>query len=105
MSSADRKLLKVDPYFEGEPHPLPLTRAWVEDYKRPSADEGAAGPPDLLALVECAGRRFCASIGEEYVEDPFKRPQHQGGYQHITAEEWAEYDRALAAWQRRRRGL
>ena len=57
------------------------------------------GQPDLQALVERAGRRYAASIGEEYVEDPFKRPPHQGGYQHITPEEWAEYDRAMTAWQ------
>jgi hypothetical protein len=57
----------------------------------------------LQELVERAGRRHAAAIGEEYVEDPLKRPPHQGGYPHITAEEWAEYDAALAAWQRRRR--
>ena len=77
------------------------------------------GQPDLQALVERAGRRYCASIGEVYVEDMvdekgdkyppldkegnLKRPAHQGGYQHITAEEWAEYDRAMAAWQEARR--
>ena len=59
--------------------------------------------PDLQALVERTGRRHSAAIGEEYVEDPFKRPPHQGGYQHITPEEWAEYDRAMAAWQAARR--
>jgi len=63
----------------------------------------ANGCPDLQALVELAGRRHAASIGETYVEDPFKRPPHQGGYQHITPEEWAEYDRAMAAWHSRRR--
>jgi hypothetical protein len=57
------------------------------------------GCPDLQALVERAGRRHAESIGEEYVEDPFKRPPHQGGYLHITTEEWVEYDRAMAAWQ------
>jgi hypothetical protein len=75
-----------------EPHPLPLTRQWVEVKDNP--------PPDLQELVE---QRYAASIGEKYVEDPFKRPPHQGGYQHITAEEWAEYDRAMAAWQAARR--
>jgi len=29
---------------------------------------------------------------------------HQGGYAHITPEEWAEYDRAMAEWQARLRG-
>jgi hypothetical protein len=101
------------------PHPLPLTRQWVEGYTRwvaegcPTPEEAAArkeeakatptGPPDLQALVERAGRRYATSIGEEYVEDPFKRPPHQGGYPHITPEEWAEYDRAMAAWQAARR--
>jgi hypothetical protein len=28
---------------------------------------------------------------------------HQGGYAHITPEEWAAYDRAMAEWQARRR--
>src|SRR5262245_16024238 len=66
-------------------------------------------PRDLQELVERAGRRHAAAIGEEYVEEPLdekgklKRPQHQGGYQHITPEEWAEYDRAMAAWQAARR--
>ena len=36
-----------------------------------------AGRPDLQALIERAGRRHAAAIGEEYVEDPFKRPPHQ----------------------------
>src|SRR5215469_7818087 len=48
------------------------------------------GCPDLQALVELSGRRHAASI--EYVEEPLNRPPHQGGYQHITTEEWAEYD-------------
>jgi hypothetical protein len=61
------------------------------------------GCPDLQQLVERAGRRHAASIGEEYAEDPLKRPPHQGGYPHITAEEWAEYDRAMAAGQAARR--
>jgi hypothetical protein len=69
----------------------------------------ADGCPDLQALVERAGRRYAAAIGEEYVEPALNaagelvRPSHQGGHQHITAEEWAEYDRAMAAWQAARR--
>jgi len=61
-----------------------------------------AGRPDLQALVERAARRYAASIGETYIEDPFRRMEeapHQGGYPHITAAEWAEYDRAMAAWR------
>ena len=63
----------------------------------------ADGRPDLQRLIDLAGRRHAASLGEEYVEDPFKRPPHQGGFQHITAEEWAAWDRANAEWQARRR--
>jgi hypothetical protein len=59
--------------------------------------------PDLQALIENAGRRYAIAIGEEYVEDPSKRPPHQGGYQRITPQEWADYDRAVAAWQQLRR--
>jgi len=117
MSSDERKRPKVDPYFEGEPHPLPLTRAWVKDYKRwlldgcPTPEEEARrraapsdAPPDLQELVERAGRRRAAELGEEYVEDPLERPPHQGGYPCISATEWAEYDAAMAAWKARRRG-
>ena len=42
------------------------------------------GCPDLQALVERAGRRHAAAIGEQYIEDPFRRGReapHQGGYQ------------------------
>jgi len=63
----------------------------------------AAGRPDLQALVEPAGRRHAASIVEGYDPNPFTRPPHQGGYQHITAEEWAAWGRAKAEWQERRR--
>jgi hypothetical protein len=61
------------------------------------------GQPDLQALIERAGRRHAASIGEEYVEDPFKRPPHQGGYPHITAEEWAAWDEANRQFQEHQR--
>src|SRR5215467_2358385 len=73
-----------------------------EQAKQPTIPLDEAGQPDLQALVERAGRRYAASIGEQYIEDPFRRMKeapHQGGYRHITAEEWAEYDRAAAAWQ------
>jgi hypothetical protein len=58
--------------------------------------------PDLQALVERTGRRHAASIGEEYIEDPFRRAReapHQGGYLHITPEEWARWDRANEVYQ------
>jgi len=69
--------------------------------EKPTIPLDETGCPDLQALVERAGRRYAASIGETYIEDPFRRGRkapHQGGYPHITAEEWAEYDRAMAAW-------
>lgn len=104
-----------------EPHPLPKTRQWVEDYRRygsaPKPVEGeqpklaaipldATGCPDLQALVERASKRRAAELGEEWIEDPLKRwrkAPHQGGYPHITPEEWVEYDRAMAEWQAVRR--
>jgi hypothetical protein len=60
-------------------------------------------PPDLQELIERAGRRHAAAVGETYDENPFTRPPHQGGYQHITDEEWAEFDHVMTAWQARRR--
>src|SRR5215471_8707560 len=39
-----------------------------------------------------ARRRHAAEIDEQYIEGPFRRMKeapHLGGYQHITAEEWA----------------
>ena len=59
--------------------------------------------PDLQQLIENAGRRYAQSIGEDYDPNPFTRPPHQGGYQHIIEAEWREFDRAMAAWQQRRR--
>ena len=53
--------------------------------------------PNLQALVERAGRRYAASIGEDY--DPLRH----AGYPRITPAEWAEFDRATAEWQARRR--
>jgi len=69
----------------------------------PTIPHNKLGQPDLQALIERAGRRHAASLGEQYVEDPLARPQHQGGYAHITPAEWAAFDRAVAEWQARRR--
>jgi len=102
---------------EPESHLLPLTRQWVKDYRQygtgpkpgatgeqsriiPFAKNGA---PDLQALIERADRRHAVSIGEQYIEDPHKRPPHYGGYAHITSQEWTEYDQVVAEWQARRR--
>src|SRR5262249_51683335 len=65
-------------------------------------------PDDLQALVERAVRRDAASIGEEFPLDKTGCPNLQalvarhGGYDKIT-ESWADYDRAMAEWQERRR--
>jgi hypothetical protein len=67
------------------------------------------GVPILAALVDRAGRRYAESIDEEYTEDPFRRAKeapHQGGYCHVTAQEWQAFDAAMAAYdQARRMGL
>jgi hypothetical protein len=59
--------------------------------------------PDVQPLVERAGRRYAASIGEVYDPNPFTRPAHHGGYRHITAEEWRSWDAANAEFQARQR--
>lgn len=64
--------------------------------------QAMARMPDLQALVERAGRRYAASIGEEYIADPFRRMReapHQGGYPHITPEEWGRWDAVNRAFQ------
>lgn len=62
--------------------------------------------PDLQKLVERAGRRHAASIGEAYDPNPATRPKHQGGHKHVTPEECAKWDAANAEFQanRQRRG-
>jgi hypothetical protein len=65
----------------GKPHPLPLTRRWVEDYKNHIAGQLSGACPDLQELV-----------------------QRWGGYDRIPPEAWSEYDLALAEWRNMRRG-
>jgi len=64
------------------PHPLPLTRRWVEDYRNHLAGELRGACPDLQALV-----------------------REWDGYSNIPLEAWGAYDRAMVEWQRLRRGL
>jgi hypothetical protein len=62
---------------------LPLTRQWVDDYKRHLASQLEDNPcPDLQALV-----------------------QRWGGYGNIPVEAWDAYDRAMAEWEGLRREL
>jgi len=49
--------------------------------------------PDLQKLVERAGRRLAARLGEPY--DAMRHP----GWPEITKDEWAEFDRAMEDWQ------
>ena len=56
------------------------------------------GCPDLQALVRLRGKQYAESIGEKY--DPEHCPHH-GGYQHVSAQDWAEWDGAVAEWQHR----
>jgi hypothetical protein len=60
-------------------------------------------PPSLQELVDRAGRRHAAEIGELYEENPFKRPARQGGFEWITEQEWQAYDAATAEWEAHRR--
>jgi hypothetical protein len=59
---------------------LPLTRAWIEDYRTWLAELANAPPPDLQALVARHGR-----------------------FDLIQIEAWAEFDRAMAKWHADRR--
>ena len=73
-----------------------FARGKLERRSRPHAmtipldDQGC---PDLQALVRLRGKQYAESIGEKY------DPEHCGGYQHISAQDWAEWDRA--EWQHR----
>src|SRR5215472_18969726 len=82
-------------------------------YSTISPHRAAAGSAPIGIGAGCitssrsgARRRHAAEIDEQYIEDPFRRMKeapHLGGYQHITAEEWAEYDWVMAAWKAARR--
>jgi len=94
MSLPERKQPKLDPYYQREPHPLPLTRAWMADYKRWAA-EGCPTPEE-----EAARAAGAAPVGPPDLQELLAR---FGGYDKITPEAWAAYDKAMAVWQRRRR--
>jgi len=61
MGEAERKRPRIDPYYEGEPHPLPKTRARVERWAAegcPTSEEEALpknviGPPCLMWVPPC----------------------------------------------------
>jgi len=50
-------------------------------------------------LRRCRTCAVCVAISYCRLSSDERGTPHQGGCQHITAEEWAEYDRAMAAWQ------
>jgi hypothetical protein len=49
--------------------------------------------PDLQQLVEKAGRRLAAQLGESY------DPMRHAGWPEITAREWAAFDREVEVWR------
>jgi hypothetical protein len=105
MTFPERKRPKIDPYFEGEPHPLPKTRAWMEDYKRWVA-EGCPTPEEEAgrrAVGVTPGMPYAEWIGKDPAPDLQELVAHFGGYDKIPPEAWAAYDKTMAAWQLRRR--
>lgn len=88
-----------------EPHPLPLTRKWMEDYRRWVA-EGCPSPEEeawrRAAGIE-PGMPFGDWLGKNPAPDLQELVAHCDGYDKIPPEGWAEYDQAMAEWQRRRR--
>jgi len=101
-----------------ELHPLPLTRAWVKDNKRwlreqeaPTAEPADADKqPDLQDFIREHGdwRRLPADYFDAYPEPDrerhWKNVRANGAYSVITPDEWAQWDRRMAAWRARRRG-
>jgi len=88
--------------FVGESWPyLPLTRQFVAEYQRYGTDpkpEHTEPEPD-----EGPADDFAAWLAANPCPDLQKLIERAGGYDKITAEQWAEYDCAMADWQRRRR--
>jgi hypothetical protein len=74
---------------------LPLTRKWVDDYRR-WIREGCPTPEQKTARAQ-------APAGSDPPPDLQELVKRAGGYHRITAEQWAEFDRQMAEWQARRR--
>jgi hypothetical protein len=76
---------------------LPLTRQWLLDYSRWGTDpKSPEGPPEPAIPFE-------QWLKDNAVPDLQELVAAWGGYDKITPEAWAAYDRALADWERRRR--
>jgi hypothetical protein len=95
----------LEAVIEREGAPSTVIAAPVSDEEEAFWRE-MARMPDLQKLVERAGRRHAASIGEAYDPNPATRPKHQGGHKHVEPEERAKSDAANAEFQanRQRRG-
>jgi hypothetical protein len=98
-------------------HPLPLTRRWIEDYRRWRSENAPkppakplGSPPDLQKFIREHGdwRRLPPDYFDRF--PPEERERHwqnvraNGAYSVITRAEWAEWDRLNEDWQARRPG-
>jgi len=97
VSGVERKRPKIDPYWEGEPHPLPQTRKWLEDFLRwgsglaPSAE----GIPD--------DRNFVDWVKDNPLPDLQELVQRYGGFSKVPVDAWNEFDQQKAGWEACRR--
>jgi len=87
------------------PHPLPLTRQWVKDDAKWVAEGCPLREEEewRRAAGVYPGMPFEAWLGKDPAPDLQELVAHFGGYDKITPEAWAAYDRATAEWQQRRR--
>ena len=88
----------------GGKRPLPLTRKWVEDYRR-WVREGCPTPEQEAArgAAPASPETFAQWLARNPAPDLQELVERAGGYQHITAKQWAEFDRQRAEWEARRR--
>src|SRR5262249_55762204 len=97
MSAGERKRPRVDPFYEGEPHLLPKTKEWFDDYKRWVA-EGCPTPEEEAARRAAGielGAPFAQWLGKNPTPDLQELVAHYGSYDKIPPEAWAEYDKAM----------
>lgn len=79
-----------------EPHPLPKTRQWVEDFKKYGTD------PKPKDKERPAAINFVEWLKTNPYPDLQEFVAHFGGYDKITPKAWAEYDKAVANWRQQR---
>jgi hypothetical protein len=83
---------------------LPLTRKWVDDYCR-WIREGCPTSEQELAqgAAPAMPKTFAQWLERNPAPDLQALVKRAGGYEHITTDEWAEFDRRRAEWEARRR--